>query len=97
MKKFFQQDTVMVGLVAGLGTELAYCLVLTVGLLVAGMPPLEHIRWYAGMFVCLILVLHRYAKRREYPTVGKTLIVVLFATFIPFIIYLLKSNTLTMQ
>ena len=97
MKKFFQRDSVATGLVAGLGSELGYCIMLTAGLLIAGLAPLEHIRWYAGMFVCLILVLRRYAKRHEYPLVAKTLIVVLFATFLPFIIYLLKSNTLTMQ
>lgn len=97
MKKFFRQDSILTGLVAGLGSELGYVVVLTVGLLLAGETPLEHIRWYGGMFICLILVLQRYAKRREQPKVTKTLIATLFVTFIPFIIYLMKTNALQMQ
>ena len=97
MKKFFLQDSVFVGVVAGLGAELVYCVLLTVGMLLAGVSPFEHIRWYAGKFVCLILVLQRYAKRREFPVVDKTLIVVLFITFLPYIVYLLKTNALLMQ
>lgn len=97
MKKFFQQDSILTGLVAGLGSELGYVVALTVGLLIAGEAPQEHIRWYGGMFICLILVLQRYAKRREQPKVTKTLIATLFVTFIPYIVYLLKTNTLQMQ
>ena len=97
LKEFFAQDKVIVGSVAGLGSELGFVLALTAGLLIAGQPPMEHIRWYGGMFLCLLLVLQHYAKRREQLKVTKTLIVVLFVTFLLFIIYLLKSGALTMQ
>ena len=39
MKRFFTQDTILVGLVAGLGAELLFCLLLAAGLLVAGQWP----------------------------------------------------------
>ena len=81
MKKFFAQDKVIVGIVAGLGAELG----------------LAHMRWFAGMFFPLILVLHHYAKGRTQLHVTKTLIVVFFVTFLAFMIYLLKSNTLVLQ
>ena len=62
MKKFFAQDKTIVGIVAGLGSELGFCLALAIGLLVAGEPIMAHVRWFGGMFIPLILVLHNYAK-----------------------------------
>lgn len=97
MKKFFAQDKVLVGIVAGLGSELGFCLVLAVGLLIAGEPIAAHVRWFAGMFFPLILVLHHYAKGRTQLRVTKTLIVVFFVTFLAFMIYLLKSKALVLQ
>ena len=97
MKKFFAQDKVIVGIVAGLGSELGFCITLAVGLLLAGEPIGEHIRWFAGMFIPLMLVLHHYAKGRTLLRVTKTLIVVFFVTFLAFMIYLLKSKAIVLQ
>lgn len=97
MKKFFAQDKVLVGIVAGLGSELGFCLVLAVGLLIADEPIAAHVRWFAGMFFPLILVLHHYAKGRTQLRVTKTLIVVFFVTFLAFMIFLLKSKALVLQ
>lgn len=96
IKKFFSQDSVLVGLVAGLGTEIGFAILLTIGLMVAGEPPMEHIRWYGGMFVCLLLVLQRYVKRRMLH-VTKTLIIILFVTFLVYIVYIIKSGALVLQ
>lgn len=97
MKKFFEQDKVIVGIVAGLGAEIGFCVALAVGLLIAGEPLMAHIRWFAGMFFLLILLLHHYAKKRTQLRVTKTLIVVFFVTFLAFMFYLLKTNTLVLQ
>lgn len=97
MKKFFAQDKPIVGIVAGLGSELGFCLAFAIGLLIAGEPIMEHVRWFAGMFFPLILVLHHYAKGRTQLRVTKTLIVVFFVTFIAFMIYLLKTKALVLQ
>ena len=97
MKKFFSQDKVAVGLVAGLGSELGFVLVLTVGLLIAGEAVGDHLRWYGGMFIPLILVLRHYAKSQQYLHVVKTLIVVFFVTFLAFIFYMLRSRTIVFQ
>ncbi|MBP3740490.1 MAG: hypothetical protein J6I41_05180 [Bacteroidales bacterium] len=97
MKKFFAQDKTIVGIVAGLGSELGFCLAMAIGLLVAGEPIMAHVRWFGGMFIPLILVLHHYAKGGKQLHVTKTLIVVLFVTFLAFMIYLLKTKALVMQ
>lgn len=97
MKKFFAQDKTIVGIVAGLSSELGFCLALAIGLLVAGEPIMAHVRWFGGMFIPLILVLHHYAKRGKQLHVTKTLIVVLFVTFLAFMIYLLKTKALVLQ
>lgn len=97
MKKFFAQDKTIVGIVAGLGSELGFCLALAVGLLIAGEPILAHVRWFGGMFIPLILVLHHYAKGGKQLRVTKTLIVVLFVTFLAFMIYILKTKALVLQ
>ncbi len=97
MKKFFAQDKPIVGIVAGLGSMLAFCIALTVGLLIAGEPIMAHVRWFGGMFIPLILVLYHYAKGRNQLRVTKTLIVVFFVTFLAFMIYLLKTKALVLQ
>ena len=96
LKTFFSQDRPLVGIVAGLGSEVAFCLLLALGLVIAGEPVADHIRWFGGMFIPLILVLHHYARRREQLKVTKTLIVVLFVTFLAFMIYILKARILVL-
>ncbi len=96
LKKFFSQDRPLVGIVAGLGSEAGFCIALAIGLLIAGEPIGAHIRWFGGMFIPLILVLHHYARRREQLKVTKTLIVVLFVTFLAFMIYILKARILVL-
>lgn len=97
MKKFFAQDKVIVGLVAGLGVELGFCLALSIGLFIAGEPLSAHVRWFAGMFIPLILVLRHYAKGRTQLRVTKTLIVVFFVTFLTFMFYILKTKAIVLQ
>ena len=97
LKKFFTQDKVLTGIVAGLGSELGFVLVLAAGLLIAGEPVGNHLRWFGGMFIPLILVLRHYAKGREHLRVVKTLIVVFFVTFLAFIAYMLKVRIIVFQ
>ena len=97
MKKFFAQDKVIVGIVAGLGVELGFCIALAVGLLIAGEPIMAHVRWFGGMFIPMILLLHRYAKERTQLRVTKTLIVVFFVTFLAFMLYIFKTKALVLQ
>lgn len=94
--QFFKQDSLAAGLVATLGSEVLFLVVLAVGLMIAGISPTEHIRWWAGMFLPALLTLRYYAKHHLL-SATRAAIVVLFVTFIAFMFYLLKSNTLVLQ
>lgn len=97
MKKFFSQDKVIVGILAGLGSELGFVVALTIGLLIAGEAIGDHLRWYGEMFIPLILLLRHYAKGQAHLRVVKTLIVVFFVTFLAFIFYMLRSRMIVFQ
>lgn len=99
MKHFFSLDKPLVGLVAGLGSELLFCLLLAAGLIVSGhWPPTpEQIRWFGGMFIPILLILRAYAKTRTHLTVTKTLIVTFFVTFVAFMFYLLSAHILVLK
>lgn len=97
MKRFFSQDKITVGLVAGLGSELLFCLLLAGALLLAGESIADHIRWFGGMFIPILLILRAYAKSRQHLTVTKTLIVLFFVTFVAFMFYLLSAHILVLK
>lgn len=88
MKQFFHQNKVLVGIVAGLGSLLACALLIGLVLAIVGIPVMEHLNWFAGCFLPLVLVLRYYAKEKEYLTVTKTLIVVTFLAFVAFMVIL---------
>ena len=96
MKHFFQQDTVAVGLVAGLGSIVLLALLLTAGLMIAGEPPMAHLSWYAGCFVAPLLIMRYYIKQQK-SVVAKTLMTVLFFTFIPFMFILFRTHSTTLK
>lgn len=97
MKRFFSQDKILVGIVAGLGSEVLFCLILAAALTVARQDLVEHIRWFGGMFIPILLILRAYAKSRQHLTVTKTLITVFFATFVAFMFYLLSAHILVLK
>ena len=97
IKQYLNRDNVAVGVATGLSVMLAYCLLLTVGLLIAGETVTDHIRWYGGMFVPLLLVLRHYAKKGTQLTVTRTLIVLMFVTFVAFIYYLFHAHILVLK
>ena len=96
LKRLLSCDTIGTGLILGLGSTLATALLLTLGLLVFGLPPAEHLRWYATCFVPPILLL-RLSVKQQHTTTTKTLMTTLFLSFIPFIILLFRTHSLQMQ
>lgn len=96
LKRLLESDTITTGLILGLGSIAATAVLLTLGLLVFGMAPEEHLRWYAACFVPPLLLL-RYVIKLQLITITKTLIITLFLTFIPFMAYLIRSNNLLIQ
>lgn len=94
MKKFFSQDTVWVGLVVGLGSLLLSGLIVTTVFMATGLSWEEHARWFGISYIPLLLILRTYAKRKEQLTVTRTLITVLFVTFLAFMVFLIKNHLL---
>ncbi len=96
MKHFFHRDTIFVGFVVGLGSELIIALLLYAGLLIADINPADHVRWFGGIFIAPVLFLRFYAKSRRYQTVTKTIITILFISFLLFMFYLFKTKAITL-
>lgn len=94
MKQFFHQDKVIVGIIAGLGSEVVLALLLTVGLMATGnWPPTgSQIRWYAGVLIAPLLLLRYYSKRKQWLNVTRTIIVILFISAVAIIFYLLRTG-----
>ena len=93
MKRFFTQNTPLVGLVAGVGSLLLTALLLTAGLSLAGEPIAAHFSWYAGCFIPPLLIMRYYVKL-QLTTVVKTIIVTIFVLFIPYMFFMFKTHSL---
>ena len=95
-KKFFHQDKVSVGLIVGFGSMVVTALLLTAGLLIAGEAVDTHLRWYAAVFIPMILFARYYVKQ-QLPVVTKTLFVQLFVFFLAFTFFMFKTHNLDLK
>ena len=84
LSDFLKQDKPVTGIVVTIASEVIVAVLLWVGLLIAGINPLEHLRWFGACFIPPILFLRYYAKKKEQPTVTKTIIITIFVTFLVF-------------
>lgn len=84
LSDFLKQDKPVTGIVVTIASEVIVAALLWVGLLIAGINPLEHLRWFGTCFIPSILFLRYYAKKKEQPTVTKTIIITFFVTFLVF-------------
>ena len=96
MKKILNKNSVPLGIVAAIVSELLCAALLWAALLVAGMPMAEHMRWFAVAFVPPLLLLRYYAKVQEYPVTLKAVIVTFFVTFVLFMWYMLRHRYITL-
>lgn len=95
LKDFFNKNTVIVGLVTGLGSLLLTALLLSAGLLIAGESFLAHLSWYAGCFIPPLLIMRYYVKLQHSITI-KTMMTTIFVTFIVFMFLLFKTHSLNL-
>lgn len=89
LKTFLHTNQIATGIVVGLGLELIVGLILYLGLTIADISIVEHVKWFAVIFVLPIFALRYYVKKTQYHKVIKTLMVLLFATFIAYMFILL--------
>ena len=94
MADFFKREGILQGIILATGSEILAAAVLYVGLLVAGIPVETCLRWFAVCFVPPLLLLRHIAKRKDRTLTMKTIIVVLFVSFVAFMFLLLKTKAL---
>lgn len=80
------------GIIYGLGSELATALFVWVALLIAGVPLADGVRWFALCFVAPVLIVRTLAHKHTDSRVTKSLLAVLFVTFIAFMYLFLNSQ-----
>lgn len=84
-----KQNTITAGIILGLGVEIVTALLLWVVLLILGMPAEEHIRWFGVAFIPLVLLLRHMVKKTDRLLVSKTLMGVLFFSFVAYMFIIL--------
>lgn len=94
MADFFKRDGILQGIILATGSEILAAALLYVGLLVAGIPVETRLRWFAVCFVAPLLLLRHIAKRKDRTLTMKTIIVILFVSFVAFMFLLLKTKAL---
>ncbi|MBP5547964.1 MAG: hypothetical protein J6X58_03610 [Bacteroidales bacterium] len=90
MGNFFKKDSVVTGLVVSLGSEIVSAVLIVAGIYIAGESFCEHVRWMGGAFIAPVLLLRYYAKKQSFPTITKTIIVVLFLSFVVYMFFVLR-------
>ena len=96
MNSFFQKDSVFIGVVVTLGSELAVALLLYVGMTIAGVSVADHVRWFFAVFIVPVLLLRYYVKKKNSPVVMKTIITLLFLTFLIFMVYVFRIGAIAL-
>lgn len=89
---FFHRNSLLTGIVAELGSQLLFAVLLYVVLIIVGESPAQHLRWFGGAFIPGLLVLRYYAKKKDYLLTTKTCITTFFITFIAFIFLIFKLH-----
>lgn len=90
MKKILHKDSVALGIVATLLSELLCAAIVWIVIAILRIPIAENARWFAIAFVPPLLLLRYYAKIQDYPTTLKSVISTFFVTFVVFMWVMLK-------
>ncbi len=96
MKTLLNRDSIAVGIIGTLLSELLCAVVVWLILLIFNLPLYEHLRWFAAAFVPPALLLRYYAHQKEYPTTLKAVIVTLFVTVVTFMWAMLKYKIIVL-
>ena len=90
MKKLLHKNSIALGIVATLLSEILCAVLVWVVIIILQVPLAESARWFAVAFVPPLLLLRYYAKTREYPTTLKAVITTFFVTFVVFMWVMMK-------
>ena len=92
MKKLLHKNSIALGVVATLLSELLCALLVLVVIIILQVPIVEGARWFAIAFVPPLLLLRYYAKIQDYPTTLKAVITTFFVTFVIFMWFIMKNR-----
>jgi RsiW-degrading membrane proteinase PrsW (M82 family) len=90
MKELLHKDSIILGIVATLVSELLCAALVWIVIAILQVPFAENARWFAIAFVPPLLLLRYYAKVQDYPTTLKAVITTFFVTFVIFMWVMLK-------
>ena len=90
MKKLLHKNSITLGIVATLLSELLCAALVVAVILILQVPFAEGARWFAVAFVPPLLLLRYYAKIQNYPTTLKAVITTFFVTFVIFMWIIMK-------
>ena len=90
MKKLLYQDSITLGIIATLLSELLCAALVWAVIALLRQPIAECARWFVVAFVPPLLLLRHYAKVKDYPTTLKAVITTFFVTFVVFMWLMLK-------
>ena len=90
MKKLLHQDSITLGIIATLLSELLCAVLVWAVIALLRQPIAECARWFVVAFVPPLLLLRHYAKVKDYPITLKTVITTFFITFVVFMWLMLK-------
>ena len=97
MKKIFDKDSIALGIVATLASELLCATLIMAVLLIIGIPINENPKWFIAAFVPPVLLLRHYAKAKEYPNTLKATITTVFVTLVAFMWVMVKYRYITFE
>ena len=97
MKKLLNKNSITLGVVATLLSELLCALLLWLILLAIGLPIAEHVKWFAIALAPPALLLRYYAHEKDYPLTLRAVITTFFVTVVLFMWFLLKYKYVTFQ
>lgn len=95
MKKLLNRNSIAVGAVAALLSEVLCALLIFLILLIPGVGIGGHERWFAAAFVPPLLLVRYYAHESDYALSLKAAITTLFITFVAFMWAMLKYKYIT--
>ena len=90
MKELLHKDSITVGIVATLLSELICAALVWIVIAILQVPIAENARWFAIAFVPPLLLLRYYAKIQDYHTTLKTVISTFFVSFVIFMWVMMK-------
>ena len=89
-----KKDTIVCGILVALVGIVLSVIVLLGFMLLLALPPISNLKIFILSFIVPVVLLRYYVKKLQYISAAKGVALVLFATMLPFIIFLVKVGAI---